>query len=69
MKIKSKANAALGLHANPVGDAGGHDGTGRDSDDGGVSAKTLFTEIPSYLETASAPNTLSFLPTGLYSTA
>jgi hypothetical protein len=36
MKIKSKANAALGLHANPVEDAGGHDGTGRDSDDGGV---------------------------------
>jgi len=46
LEAKSKANAALELHANPVGDAGGHEGTGRDSDDGGVSARTLFAEIP-----------------------
>ena len=27
LEAKSKANAALELHANPVGDAGGHDGS------------------------------------------
>jgi hypothetical protein len=33
LEAKSKANAALGFRANPVGDAGGQDGTGRDSDE------------------------------------
>jgi hypothetical protein len=33
LEAKSKANAAFDFYAIPVGDAGGHDGTGRDSDE------------------------------------
>jgi hypothetical protein len=36
-RSKSTANTAVRFDAIPVGDAGGHDGTGRDSDDGGGS--------------------------------
>jgi hypothetical protein len=33
LEAKSRANAAFDFYAIPVGDAGGHDGTGRDSDE------------------------------------
>ncbi|OQR26494.1 hypothetical protein BWR59_30945 [Pseudomonas sp. Bc-h] len=36
-RSRSTPNTAVRLDAIPVGDAGGHDGTGRDSDDGGGS--------------------------------
>jgi hypothetical protein len=37
LEASSKANVVLCCYAIPVGDAGGHDGTGRDSDDSGLS--------------------------------
>jgi hypothetical protein len=46
LETKSKANAALGFHPNPVGDAGGHDGTGRDSDDSGLSVADEPPDLP-----------------------
>jgi hypothetical protein len=45
LEASSKANVVLGCYAIPVGDAGGHDGTGRDSDDSGLSVADESPEI------------------------
>jgi hypothetical protein len=41
LEAKSRANAALGFHPNPVGDAGGHDGS-----DSGLSVANESPDLP-----------------------
>jgi hypothetical protein len=65
LEAKSKANAALGFHANPVGDAGGHDGTGRDSDDSGLSAADESPDLPLSSDRGPGCRTAPAAPTGL----
>jgi hypothetical protein len=50
LEAKSRANAAFDFYAIPVGDAGGHDGTGRDSDDSGLSVANESPDLPSSSE-------------------
>jgi hypothetical protein len=72
-RSRSTANTAVRLDAIPVGDAGGHDGTGRDSDDSGLSVADEPPDLPLSshhgpgCRTTSAPHTgIAYPPNRLF---
>jgi hypothetical protein len=63
-RSRSTANTAVRLDAIPVGDAGGHDGTGRDSDDSGLSVAGEPPDLLLLSDRGPGRRTTSASPTG-----